>query len=106
MAAIRTGSHKESFGIDALLKLKRECTYDFFQGSRFPGQGKEGEKCFVFKMSTVGPSSGVDLVNRMRRTGTGDLRYAWIQFDHMRRVMDWVTMGCHVYDPRYVNEFC
>ncbi len=68
------GACKDSFGIDALLKLKRDCTYDFFHGSRFPGQGLEGEKCFVFKMSTVGgPASGVDLVNRMRRDGDGDL---------------------------------
>ncbi len=98
---MRIGPSKDAFGIDALLRLKRECTYDFFQGSRFPGQGKEGDKCFVFKMSTVGPSSGVDLVNRMRRTSMGDLRFAWVQFDHTRRVTDWVTMACHVYDPRY-----
>lgn len=102
VAASRNAPSKDVFGIDALLRLKRDCSYEFFHGSRFPGQGKEGEKCFVFKMSTVGPASGVDLVNRMRRDGDGDLRRAWVQFDHTRRVADWVTMACHVYDPRFV----
>ena len=96
----RNGPARQTFGVDALLKLKRDCTYEFFHGSRFPGQGSEDEKCFVFKMSTIGPASGVDLVNRMRRGGTGDLRFSWVQFDHTRRIMDWVTMACHVYDPR------
>ena len=86
VAASRDAPLKKAFGIDALLKLKRDCSYEFFHGSRFPGQGKEGEKCFVFKMSTVGPASGVDLVNRMRQDGDGDLRRAWVQFDHTRRV--------------------
>lgn len=97
---MRHGPSKEIFGLDALLRLKRECTFDFFHGSRFPGQGSIGEKCFVFKMSTIGPASGLDLVNRMRRTGSGDLKHAWVQFDHTRRIVDWVTMACHVYDPR------
>ena len=78
----RNGPPKENFGVDALLKLKRDCTYDFFHGSRFPGQGTNNEKCFVFKMSTIGPASGLDLVNRMRRGGFGDLKNSWVQFDH------------------------
>ena len=45
-------------------------------------------------------ASGLDLVNRMRRGGFGDLKNSWVQFDHTRRVVDWVTMACHVYDPR------
>ena len=97
---VREGPRQEPFGADAFFKLKRECTVPFFHGSRFPGQGREEDKCFVFKMSTLGPASGVDLVNRMRCTGNGDLKNAWVQFDHTRRIRDWVTMACHVYDPR------
>ena len=52
-------------------------------------------------MSTIGPASaGIDLVNRMRRGGFGDLKHSWVQFDQTHRVADWVTMACHVYDPR------
>lgn len=88
-------------GLDSLLLLKKNSMYEFFHGSRFPGQGLSHERCFVFKMSTKGPASGVDLVSRMQRTSNGDLRNAWIQFDHTRRVLGWSTMACHVYDPRY-----
>ena len=94
----RNGPTRQTFGVDALLKLKRDCTYEFFHGNRFLGQGSKDEKCFVFKMSTIGPASGIDLV--MRCGGTGDLRFSWVQFDHTCRIMDWVTMACHVYDPR------
>lgn len=93
----------ESYGYDALFRLKREVAYEFFHGSRFPGQGGEDDKCFIFKMSTMGPGSGLDLVNRMRRTGDGDLRSSWVQFDHTHRAKGWVTMACHVYDPRYTT---
>jgi hypothetical protein len=39
---------------------------------------------FVFKMSEVGPGSGVHLVNRMQPGGF--LEHAWIMFDHIKRV--------------------
>jgi hypothetical protein len=54
---------------------------------------------FVFKMSEVGPGSGVHLVNRMQPGG--DLKHAWIMFDHVKRVKNWTTMACHVYDSAY-----
>jgi hypothetical protein len=54
---------------------------------------------FVFKMSEVGPGSGVHLVNRMQPGG--DLEYAWIIFDHVKRVKNWTIMACHVYDSVY-----
>jgi hypothetical protein len=54
---------------------------------------------FVFKMSKVGPGSGVHLVNRMQPGG--DLEHAWIMFDHVKRVKHWTTMACHVYDFAY-----
>lgn len=87
-------------GLDSLLLLKKNSMFEFFHGSRFPGQGGPDERCYVFKMSTKGPASGVDLINRMRRTGNGDLKHAWVQFDHTRRVIGWSTMACHVYDAR------
>lgn len=87
-------------GYDGLLLLKQRTRYSFFHGSRFPGQGAPDDKCYVFKMSTKGPASRVDLVNRMRRDGKGDLSKAWILFDHTHRVYGWATMACHVYDPR------
>ena len=60
-------------GYDNILMLQQKCMFPFFYGSRFPGQGQAIDKCFLFKMSTKGPSSGVDLVNRMQRNGHGDL---------------------------------
>lgn len=88
---------KESLIID----LKRRISFPFIHGSRFPGQPlNDEERCYVFKMSTVGPASGVDLVNRMRRHGNGDLKRAWVCFDHVRRIEGWTTMAAHVYDPR------
>jgi hypothetical protein len=65
----------------------------------FPGQGSDSDKVFVFKMSEVGPGSGVHLVNRMQPGG--DLEHAWIMFDHVKRVKNWTTMACHVYDSAY-----
>jgi hypothetical protein len=50
-------------------------------------------------MSEVGPESGVHLVRRMQRGG--DLENAWIMIDHVKRVKQWTTMACHVYDSAY-----
>ena len=50
-------------------------------------------------MLTEGPGSGVDLVKRMQHKG--DLQNAWMMFDHVKRVKDWTTMACHVYDAQY-----
>ena len=46
-------------------------------------------------MSTMGPGSGVDLVNRMRPGG--NLQDMWVHFDHVHRVTGWSTMAAHVY---------
>ena len=43
--------------VDSILKLKKGSKYDNIQDSRFPGQGSE--LAYIFKMSTVGPGSGV-----------------------------------------------
>jgi hypothetical protein len=31
----------------------------------------------------------------------GDLEQAWIIFDHVKRIKNWTTMACHVYDSAY-----
>jgi len=54
---------------------------------------------FVFKMSKVGPGSGIDLVMRMQ--ASGDLQDSQMMFDHVKRVKEWTTMACHVYDSTY-----
>jgi hypothetical protein len=41
----------------------------------------------------------VYLVNQMQPGG--DLEHAWIMFDHVKRVKNWTTMACHVYDSAY-----
>jgi hypothetical protein len=50
-------------------------------------------------MFEVGPGSGVHLVNRMQPGG--DLEYVWIMFDHVKRVKNWTTMACHIYNSAY-----
>ena len=77
--------------------MKRESKFEFIHDSVFPGQGKE--KVYMFKMLTEGPGSGVDLVRRMQ--SPRDLQNAWLMFDHVKRVKDWTTMACHVYDMEY-----
>lgn len=89
-----------SHEITALLYLKEHCAYEYFHGSLFPGQMHDSsDRCHIFKMSTTGPASGVDLVKRMQ--AGHDLANAWCCFDHVYRVKDWVTMAAHVYDTRY-----
>ena len=86
-------------GIDNITKLRGSSTWAFVQESKFPGQGTDTDKVFVFKMSEVGPSSRVDLVKRMQVGG--DLQDAWIMFNHVKRVRGWTTMACHVYNSSY-----
>jgi hypothetical protein len=31
----------------------------------------------------------------------GDLQEAWIMFDHVKHVVGWTTMACHVYNHAY-----
>ena len=90
--------------MDAILKLRFVSAWAFVQNSKFPSQGSktavgEESKVFVFKMSELGPGSRVDLVKRMQPSN--DLGNPWIMFDHVKRVAEWTTMGCHVYDATY-----
>ena len=92
--------HFRKFGIiDSITKLRGSSKWAFVQESKFPGQGTDIDKVFVFKMSEVGPASGVDLVKRMQPKG--DLECVWMMFDHVKRVKDWTTMACHVYNSLY-----
>ena len=50
-------------------------------------------------MSKIGSGSGVDLVRRMQPGR--DLEHAWIIFDQVKRVTNWTTMACNVYDATY-----
>jgi hypothetical protein len=85
--------------MDGIAKLRGVSTWAYVQRNQFPGQGDEADKVFVFKMSEVGPGSGVDLVRRMQPGG--DLEHAWIMSNHVKRVAKWTTMACHVYDGTY-----
>ena len=83
-----------------LIKLKNTCGFPYLHGMLFPGQSiVPNTRAHIIKMSTTGPGSGVELVNRMRRDGVGDLCHSWVCFDHVRRVVGWTTMAAHVYDP-------
>ena len=58
---------KVNFGcggyVDNILKLKKVSRYDYIHDSCFPRQGSD--LAYIFKMSTIGLGSGVDLVRRM-----------------------------------------
>ena len=88
------------FGVmDSITKLRGSSNWAFVQENKFPSQGSDSDKVFVFKMSEVGPGSGVGLVKRMQ-VGN-DLQDAWMMFDHIKQVKVWTTMACHVYDSKY-----
>ena len=81
--------------VEKKFKLKKGSMYDYIQDSCFPGQGSE--LAYVFKMSTVGPGSGMDLVRRMQPGG--NLALQFVMFDHVKRINEWTTLGVYVYDP-------
>ena len=83
--------------IDNIPKLKKASTYDYIHDSRFHGHGSSDDIVYLFKMSTMGARSGVDSVRRMQPGG--DLELAWIMFDHVKRVVEWTSLGAHVYNP-------
>jgi hypothetical protein len=85
--------------MDFITKLRGISLWAFVQENKFPDQGVDLDKVSVFKMSEVGPGSGVDLVKRMQPGE--DMENAWMMFDHVKRVKQWTTMTCHVYDSTY-----
>jgi hypothetical protein len=54
----------QRFGVmDGITTLRGCSHWAYVQENKFPGQGSNSDKVFVFKMSEVGPGSGVHLVN-------------------------------------------
>jgi hypothetical protein len=52
------------FGVIDDIATLRGCSHwAYVQENKFLGQGSDSDKVFVFKMSKVGPGSGVHLVN-------------------------------------------
>jgi hypothetical protein len=78
-----------------ILEVKTHCSYSFVQRNRFPGQDFRGTS-FVFKMSTHGPRSGMELVCHMTE---GDLHHAYVMFDYIKRIHNWTMLRTHIYDP-------
>jgi hypothetical protein len=70
--------------MDSITRLRGCSNWPYVQKNMFPYQGSNSDKVFLFKMSEVGPGSGVDLIKQMQPGG--DLQDAWIMFDHVKRV--------------------
>ena len=83
--------------VDSILKLKKGSIYNYIQDSQFPRQGSD--LAYIFKMSTVGPGSDVDLVRQMQRGR--DLELQWDMFDHVKCINHRTTLEVHVYDPTF-----
>ena len=83
--------------MDSIMALKDHSGFKYVHGSRFPGQSKD--KVLVLNMSVDLPGSSVDLVKRIQ--GGGDMENSWIMLDHVKRMKDWTTLACHVYDSKY-----
>jgi len=78
---VTTFKYFQRFGVmDSITKLRGCNNWAYVQENKFPDQGSDANKVFVFKMLEVGPGSGVDLVIQMQ--SGGDLEDAWIMFDH------------------------
>jgi hypothetical protein len=92
-----SGSGGKKRAYDSIMALQRYTTIEYIHGNVFSGQGKD--KVYVFKMLVDGPGSGVDLVKRMQPRI--DLENAWLIFDNVKRVQEWTTMACHVYNAAY-----
>ena len=82
--------------MDSIMAFKDHSRFKYVHDSRFLGQSND--KIFVFKMSVDLPGSGVNLVKRMQ-VGE-DMENSWIMFDHVKRLKDWSTLACHVYDSK------
>ena len=85
--------------MDGIRQMRGCTTWPFVQRNILLGQGVDNNKVFVFKMIEVGPASGVDLVTRMQPGG--NLQDSWLMFNHVKRMNNWTTMACHIYDSQY-----
>jgi hypothetical protein len=70
--------------MDGISNLRGCSHWAYVQENKFPGQGSDFDKVYVFKMSEVGLGSWVHLVKKIQPGG--DLEDAWIMFDHVKRV--------------------
>ena len=52
--------------MDGITKLRGLSNWTYIQRNMFPGQSDDSDKVFIFKMSEVGPSSGVNLIQGMQ----------------------------------------
>ncbi len=84
--------------IDNIPELKSKNQYDYIQECCSLGQVL-GQMVFIFKMSINGVGNGVSLVTQMQLVR--DLQNAWIMFDHVKCVVGWTTIACHVYNLAY-----
>ncbi len=90
--------HSRGGYIDNILELKSKSQYDYIQECCFPGQ-VHGQKVFIFKMSINVVGTKVNLITQIQPIG--DLQNVWVMFDHVKCVVGWTTMVCHVYDLVY-----
>ena len=60
--------------MDGITKLRGLRNWAYIQRNMFPDQGNHSDKVFIFKISEVGPSSGMDLVWQMQ--SSRDLKQA------------------------------
>src|SRR5450759_4434240 len=83
--------------LEWLMQMQNNIRFPYLQRYLFPGQGSRSDCCHVFKMSTKGLGSGLDLLQRMKPKGS--LEGAWVSFDVMQRSpKDWLIFSAHVYD--------
>jgi hypothetical protein len=66
----------QRFGImDNIAMLRGYSHWTYVQENKFSDQGSIFEKVFVFKMSEVGPGSGVHLIKQMQPSGDLQVDY-------------------------------
>jgi hypothetical protein len=80
---------------DCLQKMQKNIHFPFIQRYRVPGQGSGKDFPVIFKMSTKGAGSGVDLLKRMKPEN--ELFGTWVMFDIMHQITTgWLTFSAHV----------
>jgi len=95
---VTTFKYFRRFGVmDNITKLQGCNNWAFVQENKFPNQGFDSNKKFVFSEMDLG--SEIDIVKWMQLGD--DLQDAWIMFNYVRQMKEWTTMACHVYDPKF-----
>ena len=81
--------------MDGIIKLRGLCNWAYIQQNTFLELVDESDKVFISKMSKVSPSTYVDLVNRKMQP-SGNLKNAWIMFNHVKWIIGCTTMEYHI----------